>query len=131
MRLLVYPLSNIIPPTLHIHFISYSIQLLASPCVQQCYIETSSSTQFFFPHIFYLNQHIYWGRGWSTKDSCFDSSRTQKEFSLVRCIQLKTKISPKNAIIDKTSTYASETWILTKRNRKQIKIFERECIEEF
>jgi hypothetical protein len=28
-----------------------------------------------FPHIFYLNQHIYWGRSWITKDSCFDSSR--------------------------------------------------------
>jgi len=32
---------------------------------------------------------------------------------------------PKNAIINKTLTYASETWILTKRNRKQINIFER------
>jgi hypothetical protein len=27
-------------------------------------------------------------------------------------------------IINKTSTYASETWILTKRDKKQIKIFE-------
>jgi len=28
----------------------------------------------------------------------------------------------KNTIIDKTVTYASETWILTKRDRKQINI---------
>jgi hypothetical protein len=31
----------------------------------------------------------------------------------------------KNTIIDKTLTYASEPWILTKRDRKQINIFER------
>jgi len=31
----------------------------------------------------------------------------------------------KNTIIDKISTYASETWILTKRAIKQINIFER------
>jgi len=31
----------------------------------------------------------------------------------------------KNTIIDKTLTCASETWILTKRDRKQINIFER------
>ena len=31
----------------------------------------------------------------------------------------------KNTIIDKTLTYASETWTLTKRDRKQLKIFER------
>jgi hypothetical protein len=31
----------------------------------------------------------------------------------------------KNTIIDKTLTYASEIWILTKRDRKQINIFER------
>ena len=28
-------------------------------------------------------------------------------------------------VIDKTLTYGSETWILTKRERKQIKIFQR------
>ena len=31
----------------------------------------------------------------------------------------------KNTIIDKTLTNASETWILTMRDRKQINIFER------
>ena len=31
----------------------------------------------------------------------------------------------KNIVIDKTLTYASETWILTKKDRKQINIFER------
>jgi hypothetical protein len=31
----------------------------------------------------------------------------------------------KNTIIDKTLTYASETWILTERDRKQINFFER------
>jgi hypothetical protein len=34
-------------------------------------------------------------------------------------------LSLKNTIIDKTLTHASKTWILTKRDRKQIKIFER------
>jgi hypothetical protein len=36
----------------------------------------------------------------------------------------------KNTIIDKTLTYASETWILTKRDRKQTFLNEK-CIEEF
>jgi hypothetical protein len=31
----------------------------------------------------------------------------------------------KNTIIDKTLTYTLETWLLTKRDRKQINIFER------
>ena len=31
----------------------------------------------------------------------------------------------KNTIIYKTLTYAPETWTLTKRNRKQLKVFER------
>jgi hypothetical protein len=31
----------------------------------------------------------------------------------------------KNTIIDKTLTYASETWILTNRDRKEMRIFER------
>jgi hypothetical protein len=35
------------------------------------------------------------------------------------------QIDTKNTIIDKTITYASETWILTKRDRKQMNIFER------
>jgi hypothetical protein len=35
------------------------------------------------------------------------------------------KLRLKNTIVDKTLTYSSETWILTKRDRKQINIFER------
>jgi hypothetical protein len=31
----------------------------------------------------------------------------------------------KNTITDKTLTFASETWTLTKRERKQLNIFER------
>jgi hypothetical protein len=34
-------------------------------------------------------------------------------------ISKKLKLSLKNTIIDKTLTYASETWTLTKRDRKQ------------
>jgi len=37
----------------------------------------------------------------------------------------KLKLRLKNTIIDKILTYASETWKLTKRDRKQISIFER------
>ena len=40
-------------------------------------------------------------------------------------ISRKIKLRLKNTIIDKTLTYASENWILKKRNRKQINIFER------
>ena len=40
-------------------------------------------------------------------------------------ITRKLKLILKNTIIDKSLTYASETWILTKRDRKQINIFER------
>jgi hypothetical protein len=36
------------------------------------------------------------------------------------------KLRLKNIIIDKTLTYASETWTLTKRDRKQWYVFERE-----
>ena len=39
--------------------------------------------------------------------------------------QEKLKLRLKNTTIDKTLTYASETWTLTKRDRKQINIFER------
>jgi hypothetical protein len=34
-------------------------------------------------------------------------------------------LTEKNTIIDKTLPYASETWTLTKRDRKQLNIFER------
>jgi len=37
----------------------------------------------------------------------------------------KLKLRLKNTIIDKTLTYASETGTLTKKDRKQLKIFER------
>jgi len=37
----------------------------------------------------------------------------------------KLKLRLKNTIIDKTLTYASETWTPTKRDRKQLNIFER------
>jgi hypothetical protein len=31
----------------------------------------------------------------------------------------------KNTVIDKTLTYASETWTITKGGRKQVNVFER------
>ena len=40
-------------------------------------------------------------------------------------ISKKLKLTLKNTIIDKMLTYASETWTLTKRDRKQLNIFER------
>jgi uncharacterized protein YaiI (UPF0178 family) len=39
-------------------------------------------------------------------------------------ISKKLKLRQKNTIIDKMLTYASETWTLTKRDRKQLNIFE-------
>jgi hypothetical protein len=46
-------------------------------------------------------------------------------------VSKKLKLILKNTIIDKTLTYASETWVLTKRGRKQMNILEGKCIEEF
>jgi predicted small secreted protein len=40
-------------------------------------------------------------------------------------ISRKLKLRLKNTIIDKTLTYASGTWTLTKRDRKQLNVFER------
>jgi hypothetical protein len=40
-------------------------------------------------------------------------------------VSKKLKLRLKNTIIDKTLTYASETWTLTKRDVKQLNIFER------
>ena len=37
----------------------------------------------------------------------------------------KLKLRLKNTIIDKVLTYASETWTLIKRDRKQLNVFER------
>jgi predicted GH43/DUF377 family glycosyl hydrolase len=39
-------------------------------------------------------------------------------------ISKNIKLRLKNTIIDKTLTYASETWTLTKRDRKQLNVFE-------
>jgi len=40
-------------------------------------------------------------------------------------LQKKLKLGLKNTTIDKTLTYASETWTLTMRDGKQLNIFER------
>jgi len=48
-----------------------------------------------------------------------------KIFLEIKNMSKKLKLRLKNTIIDKTLTYASETWILTKRDRKQINIFDR------
>jgi len=40
-------------------------------------------------------------------------------------ISKKLNLRLKNTIIDKMLTYASETWTLTKRDRKQLNVFER------
>ena len=40
-------------------------------------------------------------------------------------ISKKLKQRLENTIIDKVLTYASETWTLTKRDRKQLNVFER------
>ena len=40
-------------------------------------------------------------------------------------ISEKLKLSLKNITIDSTLTYASENWTLTKRDRRQLNIFER------
>jgi hypothetical protein len=37
----------------------------------------------------------------------------------------KLKLIPRNTVVDKTLTYASETSTLTKRDRKQLNLFER------
>jgi hypothetical protein len=42
-----------------------------------------------------------------------------------RNISKKLKLKLKNTVIDQTFTYASETWILAKRDRKHMNIFER------
>jgi hypothetical protein len=47
------------------------------------------------------------------------------QFFLNKNICKRLKLILKNTIIDRTLTYASETSILTKRDRKQLNIFER------
>jgi hypothetical protein len=46
-------------------------------------------------------------------------------------ISKKLKLRLKNTIIDKTLIYASETWTLTKRDKKQLIFLKGKCIEEF
>ena len=48
-----------------------------------------------------------------------------KNFFKNKNISKKPKLTLKNTTIDKTLTYASETWPPTKRDRKQLNIFER------
>ena len=48
----------------------------------------------------------------------------QKSFKNKNILK-KLKLRLQNTIIDKTLTYASETWTLTKRDRKKLNIFER------
>jgi len=49
-------------------------------------------------------------------------------FLKIKNISKKIKLRLKNTIIDKTLTYASETWTLTKRDRKKLNIFEKESV---
>ena len=48
-----------------------------------------------------------------------------KSFLKNKNLSKKLKLRAKNTTTDKTLTYASETWTLTKRDRKQLNIFER------
>jgi len=48
-----------------------------------------------------------------------------KNFFKHKMTSKKLKLELKNTIIDKTLTYALETWTLTNRDRKQLNIFER------
>jgi len=47
------------------------------------------------------------------------------ELCIALAVSKKLKLRLKNTILDKTLTYASETWILTKTDRKQMNIFKR------
>jgi hypothetical protein len=58
---------------------------------------------------------------YETNKTCFMLQKLFKN----KNISKKLKLRLKNTIIHKTLTYASETWILKKRDRKQINIFER------
>jgi len=54
-----------------------------------------------------------------------------QKFLRNKIISEKLKLRLKSTIIDKTLTYASETWILTKRDRKKIIIVERKVYRRF
>jgi len=60
-----------------------------------------------------------------TKQTYKKESKMLKEFFKNKNISKTLKLRLKNTTIDKTLTYASETGTLTKRNRKQMNIFER------
>jgi len=47
------------------------------------------------------------------------------ELHIAHAVSKKLKLKLKNTIIDETYTYSLQTWILTKRHRKQMNIFER------
>ena len=49
---------------------------------------------------------------------------TLQKFFKNKNLAKKLKLRLKNTIIDKTLTYPSETWTLTKRDRQQLNIFE-------
>jgi hypothetical protein len=57
----------------------------------------------------------------NAKKTCF----MLQKFFKNKNVSKKLKLRLKNTVIDKTLTYASETWILTKRDKKQLNIFER------
>jgi hypothetical protein len=48
-----------------------------------------------------------------------------QQFFENKIVSKKLKLRLRNTTVDKTLTYASETWTLTKRDRKQLNIFER------
>jgi hypothetical protein len=50
---------------------------------------------------------------------------TLQKFFKNKNISKKLKLRLKNTTKDKTLTYTSETWTLTKRDRKQLNIFAR------
>jgi hypothetical protein len=52
-----------------------------------------------------------------------------RNFLEIKIYLKKLKLGLKNTIIDKTLTYASQTWILIKRDRKQT-FFKGKCMEE-
>jgi len=62
------------------------------------------------------------------KETITNASKTHvmlQTFFKNKNISKKIKLRLKNTTIHKTLTYASETWSLTKSNRKQLNIFER------
>jgi len=48
-----------------------------------------------------------------------------QNFFTNKSVSKKLKLRLKNTITDRVLTYASETWTLTKRDRRQLNVFER------